>query len=505
MPWIVRDDLISKYNVRKMISPEMVERIAQLKCLRNERGPKTSFADLVLKNERKEAAETIKYPIFDEYIPPEKQTDPAKWPVPKKFSSTVETIIEGCLELWQFLQAFGANLEVAPMSLANLISALLYCQENNPILEAITLGFFSQFNRTIRSNKAREERITEYLDEANLETRNFIGKKVEPCQVTLNDKDVQEWLKEQMSKSRKEPKPWFLQACKWLVDLRTIPEIEIIIANLVKNNYGFADLDVAFKMDAMLTFKNFYLTAISLRSFVDREIEAASDIKQQIREAESEARRLAKQGQEMLSQHDLLKQQLEDENVMISTVKRLCRETRKLDEELSKMSREEAKLNRKIDELKKRQYDHGAVRTRLLGEDREYRRYWWFDLHLHPTLVKSCGAGIIIIEDSVDKNSISWSFYDEPEHIEELLAHLNPLGVRESRLASTINEFRNRIEESLFPFPHVEDPSKNTVLLVDAEKSDSHEEGSSLVHKRMTKKSRRPDLPEFLRYRNVRK
>lgn len=536
MPWLVHTELVNRFGITKELPPELAERIKQLQQLRNERERAVRPRSFSLSLEKAAVADNgnneddgIKYPILDETLPESKQNDPSGRPQPRAFPTgrgIPSYDVAALLELWQFIGAFGvSSLEVAPMSLSHLIKALEWKGEVNPIVEAICLGFLSQLSRTVRTSKSREERIEEYLGGIG-ESQCFLR---EANSTNGNDDDLTEisfaliddFVNGQLSLSRREPKPWFIRVTAYLWELRVIPEVSRHLLKMAQGGTGFHQLPSANKLQLLGILRNFYLTAVSLRSAVDREVEAGALVKHDIREAEGESRRLVRQTQELLGQQEALQAQLEPlegSPPPLSVVKRLKREIRELETDLAKVRREESRLARRLEALRKRQYDHGAVRVRLLGEDRDWRRYWWFDGHLKPEDVIRRGSGVIIVEEpTVVPGHPVWSYYDEMSQVENLLAHLNPLGCRESRLAAALEDTKDRLAQSIAPF-HVQDEEGTPAdRLEDGEqqqqKEQEEEEEEMIVVKRrnasykskigrQTAASKGAALPIFLRYRN---
>lgn len=535
MPWLVHTELVNRFGITKELPPDLAERIKQLQQLRNERERAVRPRSFSLAFEKATVADNgnhdddgVKYPILDETLPEGKQNDPSGRPLPRAFPTGVSPSydVAALLELWQFIGAFGvSSLEVAPMSLSHLIRALEWKGEANPIVEAICLGFLSQLNRTVRTSKSREERIEEYLNgigesQCFLRGSNPVNEGDED--LTENSSSlIDDFVNEQLSLSRKEPKPWFIRVTTYLWELRTIPEVSQHLVRMAQSKTGFHQLSSANKLQLLGILRNFYLTAVSLRSAVDREVEAGALVKHDIREAEGESRRLARQAQELLGQQEVLQSQLEPPEGSpppLPVLKRLKREIRELEMDLAKVRREEGRLAKRLEALRKRQYDHGAVRVRLLGEDRDWRRYWWFDGHLKPEEVATRGSGIIIIEEpSVMPDHPAWSYYDELAQVERLLGHLNPLGCREARLAAALGDVKDRLAQSMAPF-HVQDegeaPAANRRKEGEEDEGEEQEEEEEMIvvrrrnasYKnrigRQTAASKAVALPPFLRYRN---
>ena len=537
MPWLLNDGLVQKYDIRKQLSPELEMRIRQLKTLREEREKSmrhrqlsaltlesanvksTAATTTTTTNTVAAVAEEIKYPILDEFVPSERQIDATLWPYPKRPASTVTVAlrIPCVLEIWTFIHAFGENLEVSPMSLDHFISSLEYSQDSNPIFEAIVMGFMHQFSRTMRTARTWEERAEEFLQN-DYENCMFIYKN--STFSTTDDKkseesgmDETEMEKFVKDKLRPSKKTWDLRALEFLWNIRIIPESRQIIEHVAENKkQAVGMLSGCQKLDLLLLLRNFYLTAVSLRSYVDREVEAGAELKQQIREADIELRRLAKQEQELSTPQNSLKDELalEDKHSM-SELKRIKRELRDVEGQLAKLQREQAKLTRKAENMRRKQNVHNAVRMRMLGEDRFMRRYWWLNLHL-PTSQdegnnSGIGSGILLVEMPDDN---VWGWYDEEEEIDRLLYYLNPLGCREGHLGSTLSELVDDIISSLRSFPHSDKASHNSNLMDSERKDDSSEEDDlPVVEVRrrrdpFPKRSKTLNLPAFLRYRNTR-
>ena len=145
-------------------------------------------------------------------------------------------------------------------------------------------------------------------------------------------------------------------------------------------------------------------------------------------------------------------------------------ERRRLDEELNKTERRLEAIEREFRQL------FGVGRTRHMGKDRFYNRYWWLDGMGIGHLVTSSGtasygAGRVFVqgpgefdvlviagrggavqarqkeEDGLDGTlgPGEWGMYSEPKDIEELIAWLNVKGHRELTLKNVLTKWLDHI------------------------------------------------------------
>lgn len=152
-------------------------------------------------------------------------------------------------------------------------------------------------------------------------------------------------------------------------------------------------------------------------------------------------------------------------------VKSAMAERRKMDEDLNKQERRLEAIEREFRQL------FGVGRTKLLGKDRFFNRYWWLDGMGAGQLVTSNGSvaygtgrlfvqgpnpfdldiitskgeGVIRtrqVEEDGEGGSLEpgqWAVYSEPQQIESLVAWLNSKGHRELALKNQLNKWMDHI------------------------------------------------------------
>lgn len=145
--------------------------------------------------------------------------------------------------------------------------------------------------------------------------------------------------------------------------------------------------------------------------------------------------------------------------------KQIAAERRRLDEE-------EYRLQRKEDQIEREFRRHSCARSRPLGKDRFFNRYWWFDGIGAPLQgaggAPLYGAGRLFIQGPTDIDSqqhppeISlrreieegasgtlpnghWAFFTDPEDVEQLKHWLNTKGQRELALTNVIRKYEQYI------------------------------------------------------------
>jgi hypothetical protein len=364
------------------------------------------------------------------------------------------------------------------------MSALEHEEESNPVMGAICTAFLNQFLRTIRSGRVREERIEQYVGMVQSTLPPFV--RPEPAQTVPDESDLEEHFTLQLLK---EPHHWSTELLAFLWDLRAIPEVRSILSHIRDGDKRIYELSGSAKLGILIILRNFYLTCITLRPTVDKEIELSANAKHKIRELESERRKTVKEIQELLSEQDQLTRQMEEENTEAETLRTLKKTLRGLENRLNKMSKTEERIAGEIVTHRNKQFEHSAIRIRPLGDDRRHRRYWWLDLHLVRPALRMHASGLLLVEEGTH-----WAFYDEAEQVDNLLAFLNPLGCREARLGATLTQYKEQILKTMTTFPHGIVPTGEEEVL--------SEEDMPMVVRRRAK--RRPEeLPEFLRYRNT--
>lgn len=306
-PWIVHEDVLSKYAVKKKLAPEMADRVRLLVMLREKKDKdlkkRASASKETLVKAEEEAP--LKYPILDEFVPAARQTDPLLWPSPKEFNPALSIVAAGMipqiLELWQFLHTFGTAIQMHPPSLEILLSALEHDGEHNPLLETLCASFLNHFTKNIRSAKTKEERISQYLGAAPVaDLPAFSTKRVshafseQPEDTTvdlLGDSTRLEDLFAGVSK--REASHWSWKVLQFLWDIRKIPEAgNLLHAMQKKGIHQFCNLSGAEKLTAITILMRFYMTCVSLRPIVDKEVEIAAGERHKIRECEAERRKL---------------------------------------------------------------------------------------------------------------------------------------------------------------------------------------------------------------------
>ncbi|EIW86562.1 chromatin remodeling complex protein [Coniophora puteana RWD-64-598 SS2] len=154
-----------------------------------------------------------------------------------------------------------------------------------------------------------------------------------------------------------------------------------------------------------------------------------------------------------------------------ASAKQAQAERRKLDEEVNKIERRLESIEREFRKLL------GAIRVKPLGKDRFHNRIWWFDGMGGASLLGSggvvqYGAGRIFIQGAseIDRDLLlrrdeddvparrmeeegeegmlgvgEWAVYTDVEEVDELVAWLNPKGVRELALKNAISKWWNHI------------------------------------------------------------
>lgn len=494
---MVKDELLIKYNIScKQLSPELAERVRHLQTLREQREQAKKPSPSSSGKDQKSGFE-VRFPVLDEFVPEDRQTDINLYPTPKSFNSHLSIIAEkrmtAVLELWQFIHSFGNNLEISPMPLHILMSALEHDDEDNSVIEAIVLAFMNQFTRTLRSSKVKEERMEQYLGNATVsDLPPFVRHSLDNIQaVPEGNEDLTPFVEEFTVKvSKREANAWYTRAMEFLWEIRSIPEVRSLFLEMHRISKRLYELPGSMKVSALIILRNFYLTCVALRPAVDKEVDIAAEAKHNIRELETERRRIIRESQELQGEHDVLTKEIE-ETSNPSTLKQVKKQLRSLEMRLGKNGKAEDRINHEIDLARNRQYEHSAVRMRPLGEDRFGRRYWWLDSHLIKPSARQNASGIILIEDFKDN---SWSYYDEPEKVDELIAFLNPLGCREARLGATLTQHKDAIIKCLVPFPHSDITPVSGIASSDSD--------TPVISRRRTKR-KAEDLPEFLRWRNT--
>ncbi|KAF8310996.1 hypothetical protein DL93DRAFT_2083951 [Clavulina sp. PMI_390] len=157
--------------------------------------------------------------------------------------------------------------------------------------------------------------------------------------------------------------------------------------------------------------------------------------------------------------------------IKAAELKSAIAERRKLDEELNKVERRLEAIEREFRQL------FGVGRTRHMGRDRFFNRYWWLDGMGIGQLITSNGSasygtGRIFVqgpsvfdlevisargegvvearqreEDGPDGSLApgAWGMYSEPQEIEELLTWFNGKGIRENQLKNFITKWLDHL------------------------------------------------------------
>lgn len=157
--------------------------------------------------------------------------------------------------------------------------------------------------------------------------------------------------------------------------------------------------------------------------------------------------------------------------IKAAELKSALAERRKLDEELNKTERRLESIEREFRQL------FGVGRTRHIGKDRFFNRYWWLDGMGIGTLVTSNGStsygtgrvfvcgpsefdllviagkgeGVVATrqkdEDGIDGTLApgEWGVYAEVQEIEEFISWLNPKGHRELALKNALGKWIDHI------------------------------------------------------------
>jgi len=84
-----------------------------------------------------------------------------------------------------------------------------------------------------------------------------------------------------------------------------------------------------------------------------------------------------------------------------------------------------------------------VFRVQPLGEDRDFKKYWYFDEH--GSAFGFFGSGKIFVSTP----KWEWSYYSTVEQIDQLVEHLNPKGERELALRTALKENYVQIVNSI--------------------------------------------------------
>lgn len=150
-------------------------------------------------------------------------------------------------------------------------------------------------------------------------------------------------------------------------------------------------------------------------------------------------------------------------------------ERRRLDEELNKTERRLEQIERQFRAL------FGVGRTRHMGRDRFFNRYWWLDGMGIGTLVNASGGtaygtGRVFVQGPSEFDLLvirgkgegvvaarqkeedgpggtlapgEWGVYTEAQEIEELVAWFNPKGHRELALKNALSKWMDHITSGI--------------------------------------------------------
>lgn len=281
LPWLLNDDLVQKYNIKKDLDAELAERIRLIQLLKSEKGkPAKPQQAQPLPTAKDPSVATLKFPILDEYVPEDRQTDPLLWPVPKKFNPDLSIVstnkVTQLLEVWQFIQAFSRMLEITPIGLSNLISTLEYCQHPNPALEAILMALLNHFVRIRRSQKGKIERmVSEYLAPLR-KNDGCVPDQSEGAENGLasGEADVVEISKvsTRFAKFKRykwfdvaSKIPWYHQVVSFLCEISEIPLAARALNELEEKEQNFYQLPGVAKLDVLLLLRDLLVSAITFQ------------------------------------------------------------------------------------------------------------------------------------------------------------------------------------------------------------------------------------------------
>lgn len=301
-------------------------------------------------------------------------------------------------------------------------------------------------------------------------------------------------------------KPWYHKVASLLSQLYIIPQIELALLQMSSSKINFYQLPGATKLKVAVVFQELLVTAVSLRSFVEKEVELGSEATQSLRDLELERKRIIKE----LTELEGLQSQTEDEKSKEIPLKPSSDkiDSNKVNKNIKKLNQLIASLDRQIKKANSNIHMHSAVRIRYLGEDRFYRRYWWPDAHLASSdFPPSNSCGVLLVEtskasqspyaskcfepnhyiDLSDKFSVEqkdntydvcrvdvvgdgtmqniqteiqemssrldngdeWRLYDSIEEIDSLFAFLSPYGCREAKLGIALSKIRPLLEKNI--------------------------------------------------------
>lgn len=306
-PWIVQDDVLGKYEIKKTLDPEMAERVRLLMQLRQQKDRDLSKRATATKDSIVKASDEppLKYPVLDEFVPSDRQTDPLLWPTPNEFNPAFSIVSAGMipqiLELWQFIHAFRSAIQLAPVSLDHLMSSIEHVGEHNPFLEALCSSFLNHFTRNVRTTKTREERVSQYMGSAPVADLPPFSTNMRLGDPSIQADDITEDLLDESKKlddffdnvPKRETTHWSWKILEFLWDIRKIPESQRLLSVMrKKDTHRFCELTGAEKLMGVTILIKFYLSCVSLRPAVDRDLEIIIDRKHKIRECEAELRKL---------------------------------------------------------------------------------------------------------------------------------------------------------------------------------------------------------------------
>ncbi|KAL8130521.1 hypothetical protein V2J09_019676, partial [Rumex salicifolius] len=404
VPWVIHKNLASKYDISTDPPEELKGQVSVqngwvVSCRKRK---KLDVSEEENNEDGEPEKEHINYPIDDLLLQPiDDDVVLAERPSPLRDFRLPMDCVGDLMMVWDFCTSFGRLLKLSPFSLEDFENAIFYKESNITIIVEthsallnLLIGDEGEYYTTImkrkRKNKISKITWTEYL-------------------------------------------------CDFL-EMINIPVLSTNIGTIKRGHYGL--LDVQIKLHILHELVDQAIITNALREKLEENFEKLQELaaekrgeaiedgrkRREVKERlkacessiiESENGHTASNGNHNLQNGNLLEDEtsLQDHSFQNGDSKHedsgLRQTAKQLMEEMEK-NREQRK------ELLEREMEKRFVRTNSLGKDRDYNRYWFFRRDWR-----------LFVESSDNEQ---WGYFSSREELDDLIASLNPKGIRERAL-----------------------------------------------------------------------
>ncbi|CAG8481173.1 14689_t:CDS:10 [Acaulospora morrowiae] len=446
----------------------------------------------------------IKYPIEDLEVPLDRslrQKRPSisqDFKVPQKYVGTM-------LVIWNFFNIFGKSLGMSFCTLDDFESSL-YHNVVNPRCYLTIEMHVVLLNAIIKDrlhSKGKKRQVVARV--GNLKDNPKNESDSDPMDVDqVSDSATpdasrkileglgQNWDKRTLSSSdgRKGWESILVGCIHQLGDYESIPNLDRTIAHMVPDDESvteedfeenYVTLEVVDKLQILNFLVNVATKTVVIHDYIERCVEKLADLNKEKSDLAKEKRQIALSFAEIAKGNlppSLAKDSDDERSPSTSAVKSNGNGTETLESRKRKLEEDEVAIQKREDQIEKEKRKYSVPRVSLLGRDRFYNKYYYFD-NVGAAVTEKYGAGRIFVESpnnfdleimterelqrfnkrrkveeisgrnaGID-NQTQWGYYDEISQIEELRQWLNSKGIRELSLNSELTSCLQELSSTM--------------------------------------------------------